>query len=62
MIELSMNMWSTDEKGHSVTCTAKFANMSDAIKFHDGLARLAREHSGSKDSPSWTNRLLLPAR
>jgi hypothetical protein len=58
--ELNLTIYTGSDNGNKVTLTAAFASHEDAVRFHDGLARLCREHSpGAGSMSGWGKRMLL---
>lgn len=56
MKEIMMTIHTTSEGDSAVTVNAKFADHASAVRFHEGLAALVRDHSGGRQSiftPRW---------
>jgi hypothetical protein len=59
MKEINLTLYTVDS-ANKVTLTSSFASHEEAVKFHDGLARLCREHSpGASAVTGWGRRMLL---
>lgn len=59
MKEIMMTIHTTAENESSVTVNAKFADHATAVRFHEGLAALVKNHSGGKDVTAKLHRKLL---
>lgn len=56
MKEIMMTIHTTSEGESAVTVNAKFEDHASAVRFHEGLAALVKNHSGSEQSiftPRW---------
>ncbi len=59
MKALSLSIYTgSDEAGHKVTMTAEFETHQDAVRFHEGVARLCRDVSLRREQPAWMPKLL----
>lgn len=48
MKEIMMTIHTTAEGESQVTVNAKFADHASAVRFHEGLAALVKNHSGAE--------------
>lgn len=48
MKEIMMTIHTTSEGESAVTVNAKFLDHASAVRFHEGLAALVKDHSGGK--------------
>jgi hypothetical protein len=58
MKALNLAIYTGKDDGHKVTMNAEFDSHEEAVRFHEGVAKLCRDTSPAASSPSWGQRLL----
>ena len=55
MKALNLSIYTGENNTHKVTMTAEFDSHEDAVRFHEGVAKLCRDssHHGHLPGPRW---------
>ena len=62
MKALNLSIYTGQENTHKVTMTAELNSHEDAVRFHEGVAKLCKDasHPGHNPTPRWQRFLTGP--